>query len=253
MKLFRVHRSHNGIVMILGESGTFFPPEIAVAMTDAATRSSSPARWLIDVCGDAATDTPTLRDAGLVATLVSPLVVDAMKPLEETLANDWSNMYRNRTDTGEAIYRDPSFALSPADHTLRRETFYLPFHRKIDSEISRTQADHGRSLAVTIRCDPGPHQQITFRGGRTVCDEPTMQARLVKQASEFGITLVFQEQDSDSIANLPTPLNLKMPDVAWCDVAISASCFTQHDAWSSSRAHATRQTLDAIFGEFVAS
>ena len=80
MKLWRLQKSFSPVLIALPNSGSFLPPEIASHMTDAAKSFSSNARHLIQLC-----EGPELRDAGVIASNVSPLVIDLSQPLPPSL------------------------------------------------------------------------------------------------------------------------------------------------------------------------
>lgn len=232
MKIFRFHKSFNSVVIGLAESGNFIPPEIASAMTQQAIDYRSADRHLIALC-----ECSQLRDAGLIATNVSPLVVDLTQPLPESPPDSsLSSLYHQTTQDGRPVYKDTKQPLQQPDHQLRRNTFYLPFFQKMNSELDRLIEKFGSATLLMLSHNPNlTGRKIYIAGDRAENSE----------LAEFGIE---NEKPTDQ------------PFIGWrpesdlvktCKLTLSSDCFLAGDAWSMSEANQTREVLAKVVGEFA--
>ena len=231
MKIFRFHKSFNSVVIGLAESGNFIPPEIATTMTQQAIDYRSVNRHLIPLC-----ECSQLRDAGLVATNVSPLVVDLTQPLPESPSDSSiGSLYHQTTPDDQAVYKDAEHRLQTQDHHLRRNTFYLPFFQKMNAELDRLVEKFGSAKLLMISCDPS----LT---GHKIC----LAGNITGMPGLAEIDIEIKELDQQPIID-QRPVS---DQVKTCKLTLSSDCFLEKGIWSDSKADQLREVLAKVIGEF---
>ena len=227
MKIFRFHKSFNSVVIGLAESGNFIPPEIAATMTQQAIDYRSPHRHLIPLC-----ECGQLRDAGLLATNVSPLVVDLTQPLAESPSDSNSaSIYHQTTPDGQVVYKDTQRPLQQADHQLRRDTFYLPFFQKMDVELNRLVEKFGSATLLMLSHDPN------LTGGKiSIAGDVEENSGL----AEIGIQI--EKPTGQPFIGQPPVSEL----VKTCKLTLSSDCFLDGGVWSDGKADQTREVLAKV-------
>ena len=232
MKIFRFHKSFNSVVMGLAESGNFIPPEIASAMTQQAVDYRSADRHLIPLC-----ECSQLRDAGLIATNVSPLVVDLTQPLPESPSDSSiASLYHQTTPDGQAVYKDAEHHLQTSDHQLRRNTFYLPFFQKLNAELDRLADKFGSATLLMIACNPS----LT---GRKIC----LAGDITEFAGLAEIDIEIKEIDQQTFIGQRPVSDL----VKTYRLTLSSDCFLENGVWSDGKADQVREVLAKVVGEFA--
>ncbi len=242
MKIFRFHKSFNSVVIGLAESGNFIPPEIAQTMTPQAISFSSTARHLIPLC-----ECRQLRDTGMLATNVSPLVVD-LKVHSPAVTNDIDilSLYRVTTPDGEPIYQDPDSAITARAHQLRRDIFYLPFFQKLNGELNRVVAKFGSATLMMLNCDTQlTGSKIRIAANGAVGNFPDV----VKLADASGIELEFRPaKESFVLSDL-----VDTGGVELCLVTLADESFLDRGDWSDNKADRVRDVLANLVGALVAA
>lgn len=232
MKIFRFHKSFNAVLIGLAESGNFIPPEIASAMTQQATGYRSADRHLMELC-----ECSQLRDTGLIATNVSPLVVDLTQPLPESPSDsDLSSLYHQTTRDGQSVYKDTKQPLQQSDHQLRRNTFFLPFFQKMDTELDRLIEKFGSATLLMLSHNPNLTGRKIYISGDTT------------ENSELAEIGVENEESTDQ------PFIGQLPEselVRTCKLTLSSDCFLVDDAWSMAQANQTREVLAKVVRAFA--
>ncbi len=232
MKLFRFHKSFNSVVIGLAQSGNFIPPEIAATMTQQARDYRSADQHLIRLC-----ETAQLRDAGLVATHVSPLVVDLSQWLPESpLDSNIASLYHQTTPDGDAVYQHAEQPLQTRDHQLRRDTFYLPFFQKMNLELDRIVENFGSATVMMLS------HSSSLTGCKVTVAADTARIDLsavIDLASTLEIEIEIEEQKK-----LPLVIQRAASDqVIVCQLTLSADCFLEEGIWSDRRADRVRELL----------
>ena len=241
MKLWRLQKSFCPVLIALPNSGSFLPPEIAAHMTDAAKGFTSNACHLIQLC-----EGPELRDVGVIASNVSPLVVDLSQPLPPSLQPPIEAHYPCKTPNGQQIYIDDNFSMSDADHQLRRETFYLPFFQKLFAELDRMETEFGKAVLLVLEYD----------------DEQTSAAvELAAAEHKYGSSdeikgIISRRLRDDEVAN-NVVLQRAITEAAAvkeeragqrlvCKATVPAACFMRDGQWSDELANSTRSVLASV-------
>ena len=242
MKIFRFHKSFNSVVIGLAESGNFIPPEIANTMTQQAIDYRSANRHLITLC-----ECSQLRDTGLVATNVSPLVVDLTQPLPESpLDSDITALYHQTTPDEQVVYKDAEHQLQASDHQLRRDTFYLPFFQKINTELDRLTQKFGKATLLMASCD-GQLKDRTVRVAGDVSNHDFSDA--IQAAKELKIE--FEVTPSTGLSFIGP--SIQFDSVTGCSLKISPDCSLDGDNWSDQKADQLREFLAELVGTFTAN
>ena len=235
MKLFRFHKSFNSVVIGLVESGNFIPPEIAAAMTPQAVAYRSASHYLIALC-----ECSQLRDAGLVATNVSPLVVDLTRPLPENPSGtSVASLYHQTTPSGQAVYKD----VQPTDHQLRRDTFYVPFFQKMNAELDRSVEKFGSATLVMMGCDAN-------QTGRKICMTGEIAAEDVSDAIESAKTIGIEIETGETDERPLLDQRAASDAVKAGTLTLSSDCFLDDGAWSDKKADQVREVLAKIVDGF---
>ena len=242
MKLFRYHKSFNGVVLALPESGSFVPPEIAEVMIDEALNHRFDGQHLIEVC-----QCQILRDSGLVATNASRLVANLMYscPTEPT-RSEIQSLYDRMTADGKPVYRDRDYRINQEEHQLRWATFYQPFFQKLSSEIDRVINHFGSVTVLVLRCDQrtGKHLTLDF-----VSPFPGLVDVLGENAREgFELTISTGHDDNQAIA-IPShfvDLQQSRANVTLGQVTVSRGCFLEEGKWSDDHVDRLRAVLEKI-------
>lgn len=227
MKIFRFHKSFNSVVIGLAESGNFIPPEIATTMTQQAIDYRSANRHLIPLC-----ECSQLRDAGLIATNVSPLVVDLTQPLPESPSDSSiASLYHQTTPDDQAVYSDAEHQLQTQDHRLRRDVFYLPFFQKMNAELDRLVEKFGSAKLLMINCD-------VSRTGRKIC----LAGDIAEMPKLAELDIEIKKLDQQPF----TGQRAASDQVKVFNLTMSSECFVVDDVWSEREADKTREVLNKI-------
>jgi hypothetical protein len=233
MKIFRFHKSFNSVVIGLVESGNFIPPEIAKSMTKPAIDYRSAGQHLISLC-----ECSQLRDSGMIATNVSPLVVDLTEPLPESpLDSSFASLYHQTTPDGQVVYKDAEHQVQASDHRLRRDTFYLPFFQKMNAEFDRLVEKYGSATLLILSLDPN------LTGGK-ICIAGDIAEN--SGLAEIGIEPK-KPIDQPFIGQRPTSELVKT-----YMLTLSSDCFLNDDGvWSESKADGVREVLASVVDVFA--
>ncbi len=241
MKIFRFHKSFNSVVIGLAKSGSFIPPEIAHTMTQNAIDYRCVNRHLIALC-----ECSQLRDTGLIATNVSPLVVDLTRPLIESPADSHINaLYHQTTPDGQVVYKDAQHQLQASDHQLRRDTFYLPFFQKIKAELDRLTKTSENATLLMVSCDSQLKNGTVSIAGDVSSYDFSSAIQAAKELDiEFEISptegpFADQRFESDSVTA--------------CSLKISPESLPEGDDWSEQEANRLREFLAKLVATFVPS
>ena len=227
MKIFRFHKSFNSVVIGLAESGNFIPPEIATTMTQQAIDYRSANRHLIPLC-----ECSQLRDAGLIATNVSPLVVDLTQPLPESPSDSSiASLYHQTTPDDQVVYKEAEHRLRTQDHHLRRNTFFLPFFQKMNAELDRLVEKFGRANLLMVNCDPSLTGRKTCLAG-DITGMPGLDKIDIEIKELDRQPLIDQRAASDQVKVF--------------NLTLSSDCFLVDGVWSESEADKTREVLNKI-------
>lgn len=227
MKIFRFHKSFNSVVIGLAESGNFIPPEIATTMTQQAIDYRSANRHLIPLC-----ECSQLRDAGLIATNVSPLVVDLTQPLPESPSDSSiASLYHQTTPDDQVVYKEAEHRLRTQDHHLRRNTFYLPFFQKMNAELDRLVEEFGSATLLMINCD-------VSQTGRKIC----LAGDIAEMPELAEVDIEIKKLDQQPF----TGQRAASDQVKVFNLTMSSDCFLVNDVWSESEADKTREVLNKI-------
>ena len=241
MKLWRLQKSFCPVLIALPNSGSFLPPEIAAHMTDAAKGFSSNARHLIQLC-----EGPELRDAGVIASNVSPLIVDLSQPLPLSLQPPIAAHYPSETPSGQPVYPDTNFSMSDADHQLRRETFYLPFYQKLDTELDRMESAFGKAALLLLECDDEQTSAVIelavakHKSGSWDEVEGIISRRL--RDDEVATNVVLQRAITDAAAAKEERAGQRLV----CKATVPSCCFMSDGQWCDKLANSTRSMLASV-------
>lgn len=227
MKIFRFHKSFNSVVIGLAESGNFIPPEIAAAMTEQAIDYRCPNRHLIPLC-----ECGQLRDTGLIATNVSPLVVDLTEPLPESPADSSiASLYHQATPDGQPVYIDTHLPLRQADHQLRRDTFYLPFFQKMNAELDRLVEKFGSATLLLLSHNPNLTGRKMYIAG-DIAENSILANIGIETEEPTDQAFIGQQPMSDLVQTYK--------------LTLSSDCFLVAGVWSESKADQTREVLARV-------
>ena len=227
MKIFRFHKSFNSVVIGLAESGNFIPPEIGSTMTQQAIDYRSASRHLIPLC-----ECSQLRDAGLIATNVSPLVVDLTQPLPESPSDpSIASLYHQTTPDGQVVYKEAQHRVKAQDHKLRRDTFYLPFFQKINTELDRLVERFGAATLLMLSHDSGlTGSKIHIAGD--ISENAGLADIDIETEDPTDQPFIGQRQESELVRT--------------CKLTLSSDCFLENNVWSDGKARQVREVLAKV-------
>jgi hypothetical protein len=181
----------------------------------------------------------------LIATNVSPLVVDLTQPLPESPEDSPNSMLYPKTVNEEVIYKDSELQFKPSDHRLRRETFYLPFFHKINTELDRLAKTFGRATLLLTSCD----SQLA---GRTVVIAGDLSSHdfstAIRAAEEMGIEFEIRPKAERPFIDARAQSDRENV----CSLNISPESMLEGADWSDEKADQLREFLANVVSIFSA-
>ena len=199
MDLFKFTEGSMPLVVDVPHAGTYIPEQLANRMTPEALRTPD-TDWHQDRLYDFALD---MGAAMLVATH-SRYVIDLNRPEDDISlypGKDTEGLLPLKTAANEPVYLE-GCAPTDVEKEQRRETYYRPYHQRLNTALQAAKAEHGYALlwdAHSIKS----HLPRFFDGrlwdlnlgtnNGATCD-PSLELALETIASESGFTYAMNER-----------------------------------------------------------
>jgi N-formylglutamate deformylase len=142
-ELYDIHAGEGPLIYSVPHAGTDIPPDIAQRLTPHA-KTLPDTDWYVEQLYDFTAD----LDATIVRANVSRYVIDLNRPPHD------ESLYPGQATTGlcppvefdgTPIYRDGS-EVAADEVSLRRKTYWEPYHNRLAAEIARAKERHGYAL-----------------------------------------------------------------------------------------------------------
>ncbi len=140
---FILHRGSTPLLVSVPHAGTTIPPDIAENLVPRALAVED-TDWHLDQVYDFA----KAIGASLIVPRHSRYVIDLNRPAENTPMYPGVNnteLCPTRFFTGDPLYR-PDRAPQPDEIAQRLASYWQPYHRALQAELQRLNAEHGHAL-----------------------------------------------------------------------------------------------------------
>jgi N-formylglutamate deformylase len=191
---YTFHRGTRPLLLSMPHAGTYVPPAIAACLTDEA-RQVPDTDWHLPILYDFATE---LGASVLVATH-SRYVIDLNRP------PDNASLYPGQDTTG--LCPVDTFDATPlhldgqqpceADVAARRDAIWYPYHRKLEVELARLRAAHGKTAlwdahsirSVLPRFFEGKLPDLNFGTANGASCDPALAESILNIGKASGFTV----------------------------------------------------------------